>query len=87
MGENEMKPKAGPPQNVRLSEWLGLTAPTVEDCAWKPGSAAGGAGHASPAFQAEVDLSADKPAVQPAINTMFQTATSAFVSCLPEGAP
>ena len=26
MGENEMKPKRGPPQNVRLSDLLGHTA-------------------------------------------------------------
>jgi len=26
LGENEMKPKPGLPQNVRLSEWLGISA-------------------------------------------------------------
>ena len=30
MGENEMKPKLGLPQNVRLSEWLGITGVNLE---------------------------------------------------------
>ena len=72
---------------LRLSEGLGLTARTVEDCAWKTGSAAGDAATLRLRLHADVDLTADKPAVQPAINTIFQTATSAFVSCLPDGAP